>query len=90
EVYARQLDVAPGFPGNELSAAEHEARFEDCLRYAAYPLPGAQVGAFLDAVDTLETVPDARALVDCLIAESVPERSASAERITAAVARSTR
>jgi 2-methylcitrate dehydratase PrpD len=65
--HTRQLDVAPGFPGNELSDEEHVARFGECMEYAPYPLPKPQIAAFLAALDAPEDVPDARALVDCLI-----------------------
>jgi 2-methylcitrate dehydratase PrpD len=72
ETHARQLDVPPGFPGNELTDKDHVTRFHDCMRYAAYPLPDRQVRAFLDTVEHLETVADARALVDSLIVRPVP------------------
>jgi 2-methylcitrate dehydratase PrpD len=62
----RQLDTPPGFPGNPLSDAEHMARFQSCMDYALHPLPPAQVSAFLETVANLETVPDARVLVDTL------------------------
>jgi hypothetical protein len=64
----RQLDIAPGFPGNDLSDAQQLARFADCMAYAPWPLPPAQVQALLDAVDGLATLPDARALTDLLVA----------------------
>lgn len=67
-VYGRQLDIAPGFPGNALSDQDHIARFDDCMRYAAQPLLDRHIRTFLDAVDDLTAVPDARMLVDCLVA----------------------
>ena len=36
---ARALDIAPGFPGAELSDAQHRARFDDCVAYAPHPPP---------------------------------------------------
>jgi hypothetical protein len=42
--------------------------FEDRSGYAAYRLPDRQIDAFLDAVHDLAKVPDARSLIDCLIA----------------------
>lgn len=66
--HLRQLDIAPGFPGNELTDAQQRARFADCMAYAPRPLAAHQVQALLDAVDGLATLPDARALTDLLVA----------------------
>ncbi len=63
----RQLDIAPGFPGNGLTAEQHIDRFRQCLEYAAIPLPEAQVQQFLAAAADLAALPDARQLVDTLI-----------------------
>jgi 2-methylcitrate dehydratase PrpD len=63
----RQIDTPPGFPGNPLSDAEHRARFQSCMDYAAHPLPPRQVSTFLETVANLETIADARVLVDALI-----------------------
>ena len=68
DLHERKLDIAPGFPGNALSDEDHAARFNDCMRYAEHPLPDENIGAFLRAVEELEAVPDARILVDYLIA----------------------
>lgn len=68
QVHLRKLDIAPGYPGNELDDAQHAKRFRDCMDYAATPLAPAQVDAFLAAVARLETLPDARKLLDHLIA----------------------
>jgi 2-methylcitrate dehydratase PrpD len=65
----RQLDIAPGYPGNALSDQDHRDRFQACMDYAAYPLHPVQIKAFLDMLSDLEAVPDARRLVDLLIAE---------------------
>jgi len=67
----RRLDIAPGFPGNGLSDAQQIARFEDCVAYAAQPLPRRQVDAFLGGVEALESLDDARRLIDLLI---LPQR----------------
>lgn len=66
--HVRQLDVAPGFPGNELTDAQQRARFADCMAYAPQPLGDTQVNALLAAVDGLATLPDGRALMDLLVA----------------------
>lgn len=66
--HLRKLDIAPGYPGNELDDAQHRQRFSDCMDYAAQPLGAKQVDAFLTAVERLETLPDARRLLDELVA----------------------
>lgn len=68
QVHLRKLDIAPGYPGNELDDAQHQQRFLACMAYAARPLPQRQVDAFLAAVAQLEALPDARSLLGHLIA----------------------
>jgi 2-methylcitrate dehydratase PrpD len=72
QVHEASLDIAPGFPGNDLSDAQQKARFHDCMAYAATPLPARAVTAFLDGVAALTELDDARMLVDALIADSAP------------------
>jgi hypothetical protein len=67
-VHRRSLDIAPGFPGNELSDAQHEARFADCMAYAPRPLPPAQAAALSRALDAPDTLADARELTTLLVA----------------------
>jgi 2-methylcitrate dehydratase PrpD len=62
----RQLDTAPGYPGNPLSETQQLGRFHDCMAYAARPLPAGQVQAFLDAVQALSSLADARVLLKAL------------------------
>jgi 2-methylcitrate dehydratase PrpD len=64
----RKLDIAPGFPGNDLSAAQQRARFHDCMASAPRPLDSAAIETFLERVDGLEALADARTLIDPLIA----------------------
>jgi 2-methylcitrate dehydratase PrpD len=68
--HCRRLDASPGFPGNELTDADHDLRFDDCMNYAAYPLPRDNVAAFRERLNALEQLADARTLIDCLILES--------------------
>lgn len=63
----RELDASPGFPGNELSDADHSRRFTDCMAYAALPIEREQAVAFVDMLADLEQLEDARSLIDCLI-----------------------
>jgi 2-methylcitrate dehydratase PrpD len=67
----RRMDIAPGFPGNGLTDAQQLARFEDCAAYAAHPLPRRQLDAFLGGVEALESLDDARRLIDLLV---LPQR----------------
>lgn len=64
----RELDIAPGFPGNDLSDEHQRARFADCMTYAPRPLPPAQVQALVQAVWGLGELHDARVLMDLLVA----------------------
>jgi 2-methylcitrate dehydratase PrpD len=64
---ARSLDIAPGFPGADLSDAQHLARFSDCMAYAPRALPAAQQTRFIEALENLAALPDARALARCLV-----------------------
>jgi 2-methylcitrate dehydratase PrpD len=52
-----------GSPEKPLAAAEFEAKFRDCARNAAQPLPDASLAVLLAAIGGLETLPDARALI---------------------------
>ncbi len=67
QVHERSLDIAPGYPGCELSDAQQRTRFDDCLAYAARPLPAAQVQTFLAGLHTLADLNDARTLLDVLV-----------------------
>lgn len=68
KVHERKLDIAPGYPGNGLSEAQHLARFDDCMAYAALPLSQVQVQDFLRAVQSLGSLDDARSLLKHLVA----------------------
>ena len=69
-VHRRSLDIAPGFPGNALSDAQQRARFDACMDYAPHPLPAAQRAAFLQAVEQIDELADARVLPGLLKATS--------------------
>ena len=64
-VFERGLDIAPGFPGNDLSDAQQQARFDDCMAYAPRPL--TRVPALLEALRNLDRLADARELVRLLV-----------------------
>lgn len=76
-VHSRTLDISPGFPGNELSDADHRERFEACMEYAPYPLPAASRDRFLEAAADLPALIDARQLIDDLmVARTAPTQAA--------------
>ena len=66
------LDIAPGFPGAGLSDAQHRARFDDAVAYAAQVAPrtpsAAQRADFLARLDRLPALADARDLARALVA----------------------
>ena len=64
----RNCSLAVLNTGNELDDAQHRKRFRDCMAYAARPLAQEQVDGFLAAVEDMASLPDARRLVDLLIA----------------------
>jgi len=59
-VLARALDIAPGFPGAELSDAQHRVRFDDCVDYAPHRPPVQQVTELLAAIEQVASLDDAR------------------------------
>jgi 2-methylcitrate dehydratase PrpD len=65
-VLKRALDVAPGFPGADLTDAQHAARFDDCVDYAPHRPPPAQVQQLRAALDGLHALADARPLAAML------------------------
>jgi 2-methylcitrate dehydratase PrpD len=71
QVHRRGLDIAPGFPGRGLSEAQHMARWRDCLDYAPMPPTQAQAQGFLDELERLHRLPDARVLLRGLVVDGV-------------------
>lgn len=63
QVHQRGLDIAPGFPGADLSEAQHLARFNDCLAAAPRPPGAEQAEQLLAALQGLAGLPDVRALL---------------------------
>jgi 2-methylcitrate dehydratase PrpD len=66
----QRLDISPGFPGAELTAREHLARFRDCMEYAAYPLPRAQADMLVVMVEDLAVQRDVREMLQLMKAPS--------------------
>jgi len=64
----RQIDIAPGFPGNPLTKEEQEARFRDCIAYAKKPLPKEKVEGIVESVARIDHLSDMRILIPLLLA----------------------
>lgn len=66
---SRSTDIAPGYPGNALTEADHRARFQDCMDYAAWPLQPNQINRWLSLISALPTLTDVRELVPLWVCE---------------------
>ena len=66
-LHQRALDIAPGFPGADLTDAQHLARFRDCVAYAPYPPAATQVDTLLDQLSHLHRLEDVRELLQPLV-----------------------
>jgi 2-methylcitrate dehydratase PrpD len=64
---SRSYDVSPGYPGRELSDAEHRERFDDCMSYAPYPLEAGHAAELRAAIDRLDELDDACSLLPLLV-----------------------
>jgi len=60
------LDVAPGFPGNPLSEADHIERFMRCVEYAGDRIDEKRAGTILDCVANIGASDDIRRLIALL------------------------
>jgi len=61
--YLKKMDIAPGFPGNPLTQAEHEERFRDCINFAARPIERHSAEEIISLVARLEDLEDIRTLI---------------------------
>jgi 2-methylcitrate dehydratase PrpD len=75
-VYGMDLPAVLGHPERPLARADQLRKFEACCRSASSPFDAAVMAQIIAAVDRLDTVADVRAVVDLLVASSVPERQA--------------
>jgi 2-methylcitrate dehydratase PrpD len=62
--YDNRVDIAPGYPGRELSSADMWAKFSDCTAYAGIAETKAR-GVF-DRLENLEEVADVRPVIEDL------------------------
>jgi 2-methylcitrate dehydratase PrpD len=63
----RQIDIAPGFPGNPLSEEDHEKRFQDCLDFAKKPVSRKRATQIVSLIRDLEELDDAREFIELLL-----------------------
>jgi 2-methylcitrate dehydratase PrpD len=64
--YKRQVDIAPGFPGNPLSRDDHRKRFEDCLAFAKKPVSRKNADKIVASIENIEDMEDVRSLIKLL------------------------
>lgn len=69
QTHENSLEIAPGFPGSELSDAEHLERFHACMAYAPWPLAAVQIENFLEQAQELEKVENATSILENLIVD---------------------
>jgi 2-methylcitrate dehydratase PrpD len=67
--YLRTMDIAPGFPGNELSPVDHEERFWDCIDFAAKSIDRQNAEKIIDLIDKIEAIDDIGILIPLLVAQ---------------------
>lgn len=65
-VHQRGMDIAPGFPGADLTDAEHQSRFRECMAYAPMPLSNETIEKLLVALIDLPALADVRVLAQWL------------------------
>jgi hypothetical protein len=61
------MDLAPGFPGNELTGKDHEERFWDCVDFAGMPIRRENAEKIAAMVETIESLADIRLIIPLLI-----------------------
>jgi 2-methylcitrate dehydratase PrpD len=61
--YLKQVEIAPGFPGNPLSQVEHHQHFRDCLGVAPKSLSTENAERILSLVSELEALDDIREII---------------------------
>jgi 2-methylcitrate dehydratase PrpD len=65
-ILLRQIDIAPGFPGNPLTRDDHRKRFEDCLAFAKKQISWENAEKIVSMIEQLEDVKNVRELVQLL------------------------
>lgn len=68
--YLRTMDIAPGFPGNELTREDHEERFWDCIEFAGQRIDRESAEKIVSLVGGIEALEDIRTLIPLLISDT--------------------
>jgi hypothetical protein len=68
--YLRKMDIAPGFPGNELTKEDHRRRFRDCMEFAGKPVPREDRERLVSLIDGLEKLEDIRTMIPLLLSDA--------------------
>jgi hypothetical protein len=63
----KQMDIAPGFPGNPLTRKEHEQHFWDCMEFSGELLPKERAEEIVSQVSKFEELDDVRTLIALLL-----------------------
>ena len=65
-LHRRTIDVAPGFPGNDLTEEDHRRRFADCVDFARENGVDVDADAIFALIADLESLDDVRRLIALL------------------------
>ena len=68
--YFRTLDIAPGFPGNELKREDHEQRFWDCIEFAGQRIARESAEKIISLVNGIEALEDIRTMIPLLLSRA--------------------
>ncbi|MGD8230009.1 MAG: MmgE/PrpD family protein [Desulfobacteraceae bacterium] len=63
----KQMDIAPGFPGNPLTRKEHEQHFWDCMEFSGGLLPKERTEEIVSQISRFEGLDDVRRLIPLLL-----------------------
>jgi 2-methylcitrate dehydratase PrpD len=67
EAHFRQMDIAPGFPGNPLNRQEHEQHFWNCMQFSGGLIPKERAEEIVSQVSRFEELDDVRTLIPLLL-----------------------
>jgi 2-methylcitrate dehydratase PrpD len=65
--YTEKMDVAPGFPSNPLTQADHENHFFDCIGFSKKAFSRENGEKIIDMVDKMESLDDVRVFIPLLV-----------------------
>ncbi|MFH1122670.1 MAG: MmgE/PrpD family protein, partial [Pseudomonadota bacterium] len=63
----KQIEIAPGFPGNPLTQEEHQKHYWNCLEFAPKGLAREKAEKILSLVNGLEEIKDVREMIPLLL-----------------------